>query len=271
MLATGYVFESNANGTFGVTENPDYISELTLIDGQFDAYDYATNKTVGTFTYKRTFSGLNWNAFYVPFEIEMSKLIEKYDIAYINDVNSYDNDNNGEIDEMNMEVIKITDENATLLANHPYLIRPKNEEALAFSITLYDVTLFAAEEVTLDCTSMYTKFEVTGSYIRRWPEDLTGQLVLSGAGEWITMTEGYMNPCRLILKITSREGSPVKISSAAAKSIRIVTRGEIDGTTGIEGVEYESTDAIYDLSGRRVNEITKAGVYVVNGKKVLVK
>ena len=271
LLVKGYMLQSNENGTFGVIENPDYISELTLVDGEFDAYDYATNKTVGTFTYKRTFSGLNWNAFYVPFEIEMSKLIKNYDIAYINDVNSYDNDNNGEIDEMNMEVIKITDENATLLANHPYLIRPKNEKALAFSITLYDVTLFAAQEVTLDCTSMYTKFEITGSYIRRTDKDLEGKLVLSGAGEWITMTEGTMNPCRLILTITSREGSPVKISPAAAKSICIVTRGEIDGTTGIEGVEYESTDAIYDLSGRRVNEITKAGVYVVNGKKVLVK
>ena len=271
LLVEGYMLQSNENGTFGVIENPDYISELTLIDGQFDAYDYGTNKTVGTFTYKRTFSGLNWNAFYVPFEIEMSELIEKYDIAYINDVHSYDNDDNGEIDEMTMEVIKITNENAILVANHPYLIRPKKEDALSFSITLYDVTLFAAKENTLDCTSMYTKFEVTGSYRRRGIDDLEGKLVLSGAGEWITMTVGTMNPCRLILTITSREGSPVKISPAAAKSICIVTRGEIDGTTGIEGVEYESTDAIYDLSGRRVNEITKAGVYVVNGKKVLVK
>ena len=271
LCAKGYISEADANGVYGIVADPTYIAELTLVDGQFDAYDFATDMTVDTLTYKRTFSGLNWNAFYVPFEIEMSELIEKYDIAYINDVNSYDNDNNGEIDEMKMEVIKITDENATLLANHPYLIRPKNEDAKAFSITLYDVTLFAAQEVTLDCTSMYTKFEVTGSYRRRTVADLEGKLVLSGAGEWITMTEGTMNPCRLILTITSREGSPVKISPAAAKSICIVTRGEIDGTTGIEGVEYESTDAIYDLSGRRVNEITKAGVYVVNGKKVLVK
>lgn len=272
LLATDWIFSETAtDGYFTLVDDPTYISKLILVDGQFDAYDFATDMTVDTLTYKRTFSGLNWNAFYVPFEIEMSELIENYDIAYINDVNSYDNDNNGEIDEMKMEVIKITDENATLLANHPYLIRPKNEAAKAFSITLYDVTLFAAQEVTLDCTSMYTKFEVTGSYRRRGVEDLEGKLVLSGAGEWITMTVGTMNPCRLILTITSREGSPVKISPAAAKSICIVTRGEIDGTTGIEGVEYESTDAIYDLSGRRVNEITKAGVYVVNGKKVLVK
>lgn len=42
--------------------------------------------------------------------------------------------------------------------------------------------------------------------------------------------------------------------------------------TAIDGVEAEvENDVIYDLTGRRVNEITKAGIYIVNGKKVLVK
>jgi hypothetical protein len=45
-----------------------------------------------------------------------------------------------------------------------------------------------------------------------------------------------------------------------------------DGTTGIENVEVENeVKAIYDLTGRRVEEITAPGIYVVNGKKVLVK
>ncbi len=42
-------------------------------------------------------------------------------------------------------------------------------------------------------------------------------------------------------------------------------------TTGIEGVETENnTQAIFDLSGRRVQKAEK-GIYIVNGKKVLVK
>ena len=45
-----------------------------------------------------------------------------------------------------------------------------------------------------------------------------------------------------------------------------------DGTTGIEGVEVENeVKAIYDLTGRRVEAITAPGIYIVNGKKVLVK
>ena len=46
-----------------------------------------------------------------------------------------------------------------------------------------------------------------------------------------------------------------------------------EGTTGIEEVKTENGNvkAIYDLTGRRVEAITAPGIYVVNGRKVLVK
>ena len=45
-----------------------------------------------------------------------------------------------------------------------------------------------------------------------------------------------------------------------------------DGTTAIENVEVENeVKAIYDLTGRRVEAITAPGIYIVGGKKVLVK
>ena len=45
-----------------------------------------------------------------------------------------------------------------------------------------------------------------------------------------------------------------------------------EGTTAIENVEVESaSNVIYDLTGRRVEAITAPGIYIVNGKKVLVK
>ena len=57
-------------------------------------------------------------------------------------------------------------------------------------------------------------------------------------------------------------------SNIAAYSFRF---GE--GTTGIENVTTENVNVtvIYDLTGRRVEAITAPGIYVVNGKKVLVK
>ena len=45
------------------------------------------------------------------------------------------------------------------------------------------------------------------------------------------------------------------------------------GTTAVEEVEIENENvkAIYDLTGRKLSEITKPGIYIINGKKVLVK
>lgn len=43
-----------------------------------------------------------------------------------------------------------------------------------------------------------------------------------------------------------------------------------EGTTAVENVEVVTEDVvIFDLSGRRVNEITEKGIYIVNGKKVI--
>ena len=55
-------------------------------------------------------------------------------------------------------------------------------------------------------------------------------------------------------------------SDAASYSFRF------PGTTEIENVEVENeVKAIYDLTGRRVEAITAPGIYIVGGKKVLVK
>ena len=74
--------------------------------------------------------------------------------------------------------------------------------------------------------------------------------------------EFYNNAFKAYLEI---DESTVPASSASL-------RFDFDGTTGIEEVEIRNEkEEIYDLTGRRVNEITKSGVYIVNGKKILVK
>ena len=46
-------------------------------------------------------------------------------------------------------------------------------------------------------------------------------------------------------------------------------RFDDEETTAIENVEVVTEEVIFDLSGRRVSEITEKGVYIVNGKKVI--
>ena len=70
----------------------------------------------------------------------------------------------------------------------------------------------------------------------------------------------------------------VKITGSVEKYFRVaglksVTAYEFTGTTGIEDVKGENgkVKTIFDLTGRRVENITAPGIYIVGGKKVLVK
>ena len=70
----------------------------------------------------------------------------------------------------------------------------------------------------------------------------------------------------------------VKITGSVEKYFRVaglkgVTAYDFTGTTGIENVKGENgkVKTIFDLTGRRVENITAPGIYIVGGKKVLVK
>jgi hypothetical protein len=50
--------------------------------------------------------------------------------------------------------------------------------------------------------------------------------------------------------------------------------GDEDVDTAIDEVEQELSpvfEGIYDLQGRKLDEITRTGIYIVNGKKVFIK
>ena len=218
-------------------------------------------------TYTRTLNNTEWNALYLPFEIPVSQLTDKYEVAYINAIHSYDEDDNGEIDRMSMEVIKLRE--GILHANHPYLIKARTTAAKQMSITVENTTLYKAESRTLDCSSVYTKFEITGIYEKKTSAQLAGCYALSG-GSWKNLSSGSsLNPFRLYLRVSSREGSPVKLSEAALARIGIHVQGEETATSVEERLmqKQHKADAIYDLSGRRVTSPKKGQTYIVNGKK----
>ena len=51
-----------------------------------------------------------------------------------------------------------------------------------------------------------------------------------------------------------------------------VVFGDENAVTSISNIVVENNaNVIYDITGRKVKEITKAGIYIVNGKKILVK
>ena len=246
---------------------------VIIHDGQHTAFTIAGDIEVTSLTYTRTLPNLMWNALYVPFEIPLTELADNYDVAYINDIRSYDNDANGEIDDMTMEIIRIN--SGTLNANHPYLIRAKNEEAQSMEIVLSDATLYRTEEISLNCSSMYMEFTITGTYNTLSYADLEEKYAISTSGAWQKLSEeSSLKPFRLYMEMTPRDGSPVKVEAAALSRIRINMQGEDGNTTGVEILEAPQSinDAVlYDLYGRKVTTPVKGGIYISNGKKVIVK
>ena len=265
-VPAGSVDSYEATAPWSRFETVTPLQDLTLTDGE--EFENNTEQTFRTLTYTRTLPNLYWNALYVPFEIPVSEIIDKYEVAYVNNVNSYDHNDDGTIDDMRMEVIKI--KSGTLNANYPYLIKARNEEAKNMTITLENTTLFQSVETTIDCSSVFAKHEITGIYNKRYKNELPeGAMAISMAGAWQPIASGsYLNPFRLYMTITARDGSPVKVEPAAMSRIRISVLGE-DVETDIEETRSETKNIILDLSGRSVLNPVKGGVYIVNGKKVI--
>ncbi len=67
-------------------------------------------------------------------------------------------------------------------------------------------------------------------------------------------------------------GSAPEFTAATYKNVTAVKKGS-EGETGIENtiVENNSVEGIFDLLGRKLDAITAPGLYIVNGKKVVIK
>jgi hypothetical protein len=250
--------------------------KVTIVDGTVQNFVNAKTYEVGTLTYQRQFVDGVWNSLFVPFEIPMSALSD-YDVAYINDMHSYDKDNDGVIEEFGLEVIYIKDPNATLNASHPYVIRPKNADACDMNLVLNNATLYnSTDKIEVTCSSAYMNFAFNGTYSIIPVEEGDRYYVLALDEDGNT-TFGYaapgttLKPFRFFFTMESRGGSYVKVDDAALKTIRIYVQGEGD-TTGIVDAEFNTNaaDQIFDLQGRRVTTPVKGGVYIVNGKKVYI-
>ena len=247
------------------------LETLNIIDGELPEYLVLREAEVGTLTYQRTLPNQEWNALFLPFEIPLSELEADYEVAYFNDMHAYDRNTDGQIDELEMEIILLTE--GTLHANHPYLIRAKSEAAKELNLTLTDATICNTEDrTTITCSSAYMNFELVGVYEQKTAAELDGCYAITTEGAWAPVAAGaVLNPFRLYLNMEARSGSPVKVNPSALSKIRIRKMGDSVATDiDAVGAEGAGKQVIYDLSGRRVVNPGK-GMYIVNGKKVVLK
>jgi hypothetical protein len=86
---------------------------------------------------------------------------------------------------------------------------------------------------------------------------------LEEGSEAYATLEAAINEAIDVAAVTSVADLEAKVA-ALQEAMRIIE-------TGISNIIVDAEVVIYDLSGRRVNEMTKGGIYIVNGKKVIKK
>lgn len=246
---------ADSYASFILTDGDTYTNELQLYEDEI--------------SYTRTFNNTKWQALYIPFSLSYEDWKDDFEVAYINGIRQYDKNDDGAIDETIMDVIKIKE--GSLIPNNPYLIKAKSVGEKTFSLT--DATLYPAEENSIDCKTTIAEYTFTGTYSTIPSATLiANQYYAMGGGELI-ISDGSndLNPYRWYMKINGR--SPMYNTSNAAKSITINVVGEDSETTGICQLKMDNDKSpVYDLNGRRVSENSlKPGMYIKNGKKVILK
>ena len=220
--------------------------------------------------YTRNFTNVNWQAIYLPFSLKYEDWKDDFEMAYINGIIQRDNDDDGEIDETEVEIIKM--KSGSTQPNAPYLIRAKTKGKKTFFVK--NTTVYAApEESYVDCSTTIAKYTVIGTYSPIPSETMIANNYYGMGGGELIQSDGSngLKPFRWYMKVESRDYSKYSVKNAA-KTITIKVLDE-EETTGIAELQTaNSNSSVYDINGRKVNENSlKPGIYVKNGKKFVVK
>lgn len=238
------------------------IPEYSLADKS--AYSENRDLIVGNFSYTRTFSNTNvWQCWYVPFDATVDET--KFKAAEIAGI-LFDSERNAIV------AFNKLDDGAVLKANTPYVVKALTEN---LEINLTDAILYAAVDNSFTIQSAYDNYTIQGFYSQQSDENC---YTLNNIGDFQKMGSATLKPQRFWMSVTPRLDGPYAGNSASAKPvIRMMVLGDDEfGVTGIEGVmqnaaSTSSPTGIYNLNGQKVSAPQRGNVYIVNGKKFVMK
>ena len=189
-----------------------------------------------------------WNAVVLPFAVSAKELADVCGAGEEIELAEYD------YDEGDTEVIVHFKDVDAVEANVPFLLYLPSEDKE--SPVFANVDLAADEAVTegnvFDFVGVYDRTDVNA-----------GDYFIQG-GKFVKASTGnYVLPYRSYLKLKD---------TAGARSIRFVI-GDNQVVTAINGltIDATSTEGAYNLQGQKVEQLKKGNLYIINGKKVLVK
>lgn len=215
---------------------------------------------------KRTIKKDEWSTLCLPFDMDETQLKnifgEYAQLAYFESYTT--TKENSEVTGIEMNFTK-SDLSDGFFANYPYLIKATK-----------DVTEFNVDDVTVDPNEEETKAEYTvkqgpkyvvyGTFKGTYHANTTvpeNSLFLNGNQFWYSTGKTKMKAFRAYFTLVD-----VLTDKSVGARINITD----DDTTGIKEVHGNANaEGTYDLQGRKVEEPTNKGLYIVNGRKVVKK
>ena len=197
---------------------------------------YYSAGTYPSVSFTRSFTADNWNTLCLPFAFDKSRLTAVKELSSVTE-------NSGSYS------LTFSDASTTV-AGKPYIVQGSGE------ITLTGTNV----EVVTDPVST-TKSDITfeGTFSQKYAPQ--NSYIISGTNFYLVDKENAVTVKPYRGYFTVQSAGPVKALLM-----------DVDGTDGIASVETTETEnsAIYNLAGQRVQKAQK-GLYIINGKKVVVK
>ncbi len=193
----------------------------------------------------RTLSPDYWNTFCVPFDIDVDKIAEFFGEG--TEISVYTGVTEGNV--MKFQTVE------AIKGGVPYLIKPSKQ---VVNPVFENVTITAAQPQTVG-----TDYSFVGIYGKTTLlTDGTHRFVSkSGSVSKPTASGNVMNGIRAYFIVPKAE---------AAKQLLVSVNDDV--VTSIDGVVAEdNAEEIYDLNGRKMKSASAKGIYIVNGRKVVVK
>lgn len=233
-------------GTYMLTDGTEYTGEE----------DYHVKEL----TYSRVFKNDNWQCLYVPFDMSYNDWKDNFEVAIINNIHQYDDEDDGIIDRTEIEILyqKV---GKTIKAHTPCMIRAKKADSNnAQKIIVNNATLKKAESKTLDCSSVTTKFVFHGIYSK-----LSGSVMVENGyysmskGKFAKATDpnGNLNGLRWYLEAIDRTTGESSLAKTGEISIVAIDEDEVTGIANIENGSDNKIVSIFDANGRKMNGFQK--------------
>ena len=252
----------NSNAAIGANAIPSTATTHFILNDKQQLL--LNNNSYNKVSYVRTYNNTNWQALYLPYEISYEDWSKNFDVARINNVHQYDDDEDGNTDRTTIEIIYL--KSGSLRANTPYFIKAKTTGSI--TLTVSDKTVNPIDAQSEWCASTTDIYTFVGTY-----KGISGEVMMNNnyygmsGGSLVSVTnpEYGLGAMRWYLQIKDKYAT----QSIRPRNIEIK---EIGGTTDIQDItnEENKNGIYYDLSGRPIENPTR-GIYILNNKKVFIK